>query len=233
VNDSSTVSMPEQWLSRFRNGEPDALKHVYLTYVVLVRRWLRVRLASSGRGSAVLEDLVQETFAKAFSPRARARYDASRAYAPYLLAIARNCFVDWVRHVRRLPILESVEQRLDCEEAAPAQPSCFAPELLVTTARLLRNLPAELDGVYFRRYELDESQQRAAEALGISRQNLRTLERKLLGRLRRDLYRAGLPTAARSPDSGAAPVPDGRQRPNERPPARHAIQPRVEVLASA
>ena len=201
MNDAHTAHDQERWLDAFRNGESKVLGSLYFTHVDQVRRWLRLRLGNSGRLSSVaLEDLVQETFVKAFSPRARASYDASRAYAPYLLAIARNCLIDWLRHARRLQTLEcELDQVVDTADAGPRTP-CFPADLVVTTNRLLSGMPLELDRVYFRRYELDESQQRAAEVLGISRQNLRTLERKLLSWLRRELLRVGL--NPRQPNTG-------------------------------
>jgi hypothetical protein len=48
-------------------------------------------------------------------------------------------------------------------------------------------MPQELRGVYERRFVLSEPQQRAADALGISRQTLRTLENKLIDGLKRVL----------------------------------------------
>jgi hypothetical protein len=56
----------------------------------------------------------------------------------------------------------------------------------------LKDLPPELVAVHERRFVAAESQERAAEALGISRQSLRTLEKKLVDGLRRQIRRANL-----------------------------------------
>lgn len=224
----------KNWVSAFRSGESEVLEAVYLAHVALVRRWLRANVRRTGRLSPVtVDDILQETFARAFSPQARARYDASRSFAPYLLTIARNCLIDWLRQANDLPALgPDLDERLDGEQAARTQqPPSFSPELLLTTSRFLSSLPAELHRVYLQRYELDESQQRAAEALGISRQNLRTLERKLLTRLRRELCRAGLSTA-NSRTLRSARAFDGDPR-RERLPVRDPIESRIEVFSGA
>ncbi len=180
-------------LEAFRNGDRKVLEQVYCEHVEAVRRNVRAGLRRAGALSASnLEDIVQETFVKAFSRGARERYDGTRDYAPYLLAIARNSLVDWLRCTSREVHLNSehgsrIEPLLVCrtDESAP-----FCHELLAATARYVSGLPSELRALHQRRFEGAESQQRAAEALGISRQRLRTLEQRLLKGLRREITRA-------------------------------------------
>jgi RNA polymerase sigma-70 factor (ECF subfamily) len=138
-----------------------------------------------------LADIVQETFAKAFSPRARERYDGTR-YAPYVLAIARNCLVDWLRRVgREVPTGQDLDSLFDvagdCNEESE-----FAPALLAAANCYVKGLSGELRAVHRQRFEFGDSQARAAEELGMSRQNLRTLERKLITALRRQVRSSGL-----------------------------------------
>lgn len=93
--------MDRGW-ERFRDGERAALERVYREHVALVRSSVRAGLYRTGRlSSSNLADIVQETFVKAFSRTGRQGYDGTRAYAPYILAIARNCLIDWLRRARR------------------------------------------------------------------------------------------------------------------------------------
>jgi DNA-binding XRE family transcriptional regulator len=55
----------------------------------------------------------------------------------------------------------------------------------------LARLPTELAAAYHQRYQLGVSQDAAALAIGISRQRLRTLEKKLLDGVIRELRVAG------------------------------------------
>jgi RNA polymerase sigma-70 factor, ECF subfamily len=54
--------------------------------------------------AANVEDLVQDSFMRAFSPPARAAYDGIRDYGPYLLTIVRNTVADALR-VRQREVL--------------------------------------------------------------------------------------------------------------------------------
>src|SRR5216110_1237368 len=86
-------------LTRFRRGERDALLHVYRCYADDVAQALRrgFGLGTFPLQSADVVDLVQESFAKAFSPAGRVGFDGQRDYRPYLLALVRNVYVDWLR----------------------------------------------------------------------------------------------------------------------------------------
>ena len=187
----------------FRSGKTWALECVYHEHVHLVRRSVRVGLYRAGwLSSWNLADIVQETFARAFSPAARERYDGTRCYAPYVLAIARNCLVDWLRRVgREVPTDQDLDPLFhpagDCEGA-----SAFAPELVAAANCYVSSLSDELRAVHRQRFEFGQSQARAAAELGMSRQNLRTLERELITALRRQVRCSGLVRRAR-PSGGA------------------------------
>jgi RNA polymerase sigma-70 factor (ECF subfamily) len=178
-------------LEAFRRGERAALERVYREHVEGVEAFLRSRLARAGRLSPpILADLVQEVFMKAFAERARASYDGTRDYRPYLIALARNMLIDWLRRSRReVSEPRELEALIDAEDGDPTAAELFPPELVAATSRYLAALPPELKAVHERRFVNAEPQVSAAQALGISRQNLRTLERKLVQGLRRALRR--------------------------------------------
>lgn len=117
-----------------------------------------------------------------------------------MLAIAHNCLVDWLRRTRReVPIGQDLDQLVELSPAGGAAESKpFSPELVAAVARYISGLSSELRAVHELRFELLESQERAAETLGISRQTLRTLERKLITALRRHMITAGLARASLS-----------------------------------
>lgn len=193
----------------YRAGDPEALTKIYRQYVSNVSEYLARR---AGRFADVA-DFVQEVFIRAFSDDTRAQFDGKRDYGPFLRVIARNVFIDWVRRSHREVIVESevLEAALSESIVEPlAESSLGAKTLQLEIATEYVNaLEPELKSVYEARYLHVSSQQRAAEALGISRQTLRTREQKLLAGLRRKLRRGeraanvhGQPaTSNRDPDS--------------------------------
>src|SRR4029079_16124607 len=125
-------------------------------------------------------DVVQDVFAKAFSSTARAAYDGEREYGPFLRRIARNTVIDRLRRtkheaMRRVELSWALEApaSLASVEEAP-----FTPDLLAGAVRFRVGLNPELKAVHEQRFLAADSQAIAAQKLGISRQNLRTLERR-------------------------------------------------------
>ena len=81
-------------LSRFRAGDPDAIREIHGQYGGAVHTVVR-----SIVGPDLAGDVVQETFIKAW--RAAATFDADRELGPWLFTIARRSAVDALRRERR------------------------------------------------------------------------------------------------------------------------------------
>jgi RNA polymerase sigma-70 factor (ECF subfamily) len=211
-------------LRGFRRGDPDALEAVYLAHVREVEGWVRGALLRSGRLThADLADLVQDVFLRAFSESARASYDGLRPYPPFLMTVARNLFIDWARRTgREVPRSDILDGPLAGEgqpgAGAAAQASTegavgagegepFAPAVVAVADAYVQSLPDELRRIHHQRFVVGSPQRQAAEALGISRQTLRTLEKRLVIGLRRRLREAGmepLPAPAKKTNPGGS-----------------------------
>jgi len=203
-------------LESFRRGDRLALERVYSLHVREVEERVRTVLIRLGRLTAAdLADLIQEAFLRAFSDRARAQYDGQRDYGPFLIAIARNVVVDWSRRAgREVPVPDIIEWFAEQVGEQP-EPAPFDPALLAHTEAYVAGLPPELRAVHHARFVLGLPQRPAAEAIGISRQSLRTLEKKLLRGFRQHLRRTDASTGAPPPRQltiSARPVgaPEGR-----------------------
>ena len=190
-------------LDRFRAGRPEALGTFYWEYVRKVERLLSegfeirsrgIRVAGACRQPDDLADLVQDTFARAFSEKGRRAYDGLRDYGPYLYAIARNVLVDWARvRGREIPapwaeLEAAVEMALVIDDTSP----WATPATMRVVEAYLTTLPEDLCEVHKLRHEQCLSQEQAAEKLGVSRQTLRTLERRLRDGLVTALDTAGI-----------------------------------------
>jgi RNA polymerase sigma factor (sigma-70 family) len=184
-------------LPRFRRGEPDAIELVYRAYVRKVTEIIRFGGWNRRNGSTVsglathaeeILDLTQEVFARAFSERARAQYDESRDYGPYLFAITRNVMLDWWRRRGREVAVDPLgpdEQHFQPlpHDGAPWE----EPRTMAIVERYLAALPAELRTLHQLRFVAGRAQADVARAMGISRQTVRTLEARLRDGLRLEL----------------------------------------------
>jgi len=191
-------SSSQEFLRQFKGGERSALEKVYLAYVDEVARSvarflvLYLRSGGGGGGRADVGDLVQEVFARAFGDKARACFDSARDYGPFLGALTRNLLVDWARRRGR----ELPSDELDAVADGPASERAWSdPATLSTVNQYITELPSDLRDVHEQRYVLCHSQEAACTALGISRQTLRTREKRFREGLRQRLTRMGLGTS--------------------------------------
>jgi RNA polymerase sigma factor (sigma-70 family) len=177
-------------LRRFRDGQRAALEEFYWAHIRQVETIVRSGLARDGND---LEDVVQEVFVKAFAPAARQVYDGSRPWAPYVFAITRNVVCDRARKMGREIPVDTGTLELNHLAAEVDQEPHADRETMAAVERFVRDLPSDLRAIHDKRFVEGLSQRDAADALGIGRQTLRTLEGRLRHRLRYALELAGQP----------------------------------------
>lgn len=185
-------------LDRYRRGERGAFESVYWAYVDpverLVARCIRAHGPLSPEYAMSVEDLVQDVFTRAFTESTRLAYDGIRDYGPYIFTITRNVVVDaFRRRGREVPTdLGTLGDRAIAEATEWGQEPALSADLnvLARVRGYLARLPPDLAAVHRQRYGLGVSQDVAAQALGISRQRLRTLEKKLRDGVTRELRAA-------------------------------------------
>lgn len=198
---------PAELLRGFKAGERGALTQVYRMHAedvgLLLRRGFsfesggqRHRFVGYGSGFE-LQDVLHETFRRAFEPKARASYDGIRPYGAYVSTIARNLVLRSFRRRERLFPLSAQGESLATRSpttlgGSDPRPS---PEREIHDAQvreLVATFLAQLEPSERRlvelRYVEGQSQRDAATELGLGRQRVRTqekaLRRKLLSFLR-------------------------------------------------
>jgi RNA polymerase sigma factor (sigma-70 family) len=182
-------------LERFRDGDQDALAAVYRAYFDSVRHAVSSALYRYGGvgGSGwravgtELPDLVQDVFTRAFEPRTRRRFDGVREYGPYLSQIARNVVVDHLRRKQRQVAVDATPliNQISLHPEQPEPANDFADfQTMTLVARYVADLPSDLRRVHEALNVQELSQREAAEALGLGRQAIRTLEARLREGLR-------------------------------------------------
>jgi RNA polymerase sigma factor (sigma-70 family) len=193
---------PER-LRRFRDGDPEVMEEVYWAYVDRVTGIVRFGFTVPGSLARVpgvagradeAAELVQEIFARVFSKSCRLGFDGLREFGPYLHAIARNVLADWARRRgREIPSgwLEQTASSLP-EPLAEEESPWSDPDTMALVRAYIEKLPPLERAVHDALYRQGLSQRTAAEALGITRQRLRTLEGRLRQGLRKALKRRTL-----------------------------------------
>lgn len=169
-------------LRAFRRGDTVALERVYRAYAPHVSRYLARAFRSCAPD---VESVHQETFLRAFAPRARRAYDGRRPYEAYLNRVARSAVVDALRSSGGPPLQAPA---LDADAAAgwelltPEQ-HLLAKEVQTLVRCFLQGLDEDARRFAAVRFTDGLSQERTAAALGLSRQEARTREARLRLRL--------------------------------------------------
>ncbi len=139
-------------LRRVRAGDQDAFQTVVRLHAGSV-----FRVAARIVGGTAAEDVVQETFLRAF--RALDRFDESLELAPWLHRIAANAAIDELRRSQRLVSLSEGEDRLSTipepasDEPSPARLALSNEMGRAALAALDRLSPAERTAFVLRHFE--------------------------------------------------------------------------------
>jgi RNA polymerase sigma-70 factor (ECF subfamily) len=185
------------WLDAFRRGERAALERVFRSYAPLVTWALRRGMSGTGGGARVFltdrgleDDLLQEVFLRLLTPAARDRYDGLRPFSALVYTVTRNALID---HMRKNAGRDRVTDPLD-QDVTTAQnwrPGAPIPDEVALSQEEQRGVAGFIAGLhdqerhYFAlRYQQGASQQQAADGMGISRQTVRTLERRIHDQVR-------------------------------------------------
>jgi RNA polymerase sigma factor (sigma-70 family) len=198
-------------LDRFRRGDREALATVYHRYVDEVATLARRGFTIESSGHAYVRgadrdgerELVQETFAKAFSEKARTAYDGVSPYRPYLLRITKNLMIDRFRadqrNVRSVELdtmgVGDIEAILTTNADFPQKeetPDLHWKTLLVAANEYVTTLDAESRQLVTLRFEEELSQDDVASRLGCTRRRVRTVEERIQQGLRKWLQQRGL-----------------------------------------
>jgi RNA polymerase sigma-70 factor (ECF subfamily) len=177
-------------LQRFRVGDPQTLARVYQAHAEPLARMLRA-MAWRGRGfgqvrdALELENIVLETFARAFEPRTREAYDGVRSYGYFLLGIARNVLLEQSRQREVAVGLEPFEEVGQVpEEAVGMVRELEDREVEGLLASFKQGLTEEERRLFELRFgEEGMAQERVAERMGLTRIQVRRRELGLKARL--------------------------------------------------
>jgi len=177
-------------LDAFRRGDRAALAELYREYVRPVYAMVRggftfesggqARRFDGHRDPAAVENVVQEVFARAFAPAARAAYDGLRPYRNYLFTIGRNFIIDSLRGGGRAASAE-VDEAAPTAEVAPAsaEDEIHARQVAAHTAAFVDALEPGDRALFDARFREGLSVEESARRLGVSEHKVKAGERRL------------------------------------------------------
>jgi RNA polymerase sigma-70 factor, ECF subfamily len=172
---------------RIQAGDESGFATLYSRYFDRIYSYLRVTL----RDGYEAEDATQQTFMKALE--AVDGYELrTEPFRGWLFAIARNCGTDSLRRGGRVQVLDGPELDRRREEAAPpAGEPLFEWLSDRNLARDFKRLPTPQQQVLALRFLLDLSVRETAHALAFSEDNVKTLQSRALGAMRKRLAASG------------------------------------------
>ncbi len=198
------------FLERFREGDLKALEAVYRAFERPLKSFVLRGFAFRSEGRQLyfaglgdahdLEDIIQETFRRAFGVKARQAYDGIRPYKNYLFTIARNAVItDLTTRRRQIPVGEALMRDAPSDDLSPLESWVVSQRVALNenleghdTESQVENL--EIYGLimgflealtreeeqFFRfRFLAQCSQENTARRMGWNRARVRKLEAKL------------------------------------------------------
>lgn len=204
-------------LAAFKRGDKAVLTALYRAHVAAVSTLVRRGFSFNSKGKmlrfrgfdepSLLQEIVQESFLRAFKDSARERYDGQRAFAPYLMGITKNYIIDEVRRsqtfaqyfVQLGALMDAQDEgQIAYLERVKVDDGLSSPELLATRRQLQSSLSAFLEQLDPIEAQIVEDhmlgplgQEEIADALGISRNDVRKHIRIIRERLLKHLKAGG------------------------------------------
>lgn len=182
--DVMTEEQVAAWLERAARRDQLACRELYQAFHGSVRR---VAEGFAALGSAEVEDVVQETFVRAF--RSLSRVHHPRAFSGWLHTIARHIALSLDRSARRRERVRDALAR-EGEPATPALPEALQLERRVAVVRaLIEELPEgpEKQTAHLFYVEGTQSAREIAEQLGLGKSAVTMRLERFRARVKREL----------------------------------------------
>jgi RNA polymerase sigma factor (sigma-70 family) len=196
-------------LDDFRAGKAPALERVYRAFLQPLKNFVVRGFAFKSDGRDLyfrglwtehdLDDIIQETFRRAFGFKARQSYDGIRPYKNYLFTIARNAVInDLMCKSRQIPVGEALTRdapgdelgpleswvlnhwtQIEADVASGSEERVENLEIYALIAAFLESLSEEEQSFFRSRFLSHCSQETTARRMGWNRARVRKLESRL------------------------------------------------------
>lgn len=216
-------------LAKYRRGDDNTLALVFDAYAGPLAASVRAGIPFMADGQRLrighdlleqeVEMIVQETFVRAFSEKARGSFDGVRPYRTWLFAIARNLLIDLARHRIRGPKIAPIAEIDDfIEEARTPEEAAQDAQLAALVNEFTQGLGEPEKSIYRLRYEENKSARETGVALSMSEIQVRRRDAKLRDRLLGFLRQHGFLTDIKV-SFGRSLLPAQKSSPSDGPPS--------------
>ena len=169
---------------RYKDGDVAAFETLYQRHRGPLYRFL----LNQSQDTQAAEDIFQEVWSRII--RSRERYRPAAKFATYMYHIARNCFLDHVRHSGRQPVLVSIDDDPPVELVAGTNNPEAAAENSNASAYIqaaLDGLPAEQREAFLLREEAGLTLEEIGQVTGVGRETVKSRLRYAVAKLRKSL----------------------------------------------
>jgi RNA polymerase sigma-70 factor, ECF subfamily len=187
LEELTDVELIQRCLDLRSTGDSEPFEELYNRHVKVVLAFLRRILRDDEH--AVL-DALQESFVRLY--RALPSFKQDRALRPWLLTIARNVSLDYLKHsARSEQCFDQTSMEQIAKDSSSLQEKSHR-ELEETVQRALARLNVDERAIFHLKSELNLSYLQASEILGCSVRTVKYRMKAALERLGRELERLGL-----------------------------------------
>lgn len=169
---------------RYKDGDVAAFETLYQRHRGPLYRFL----LNQSQDTQAAEDIFQEVWSRII--RSRNRYRPAAKFATYMYHIARNCFLDHVRHSGRQPVLVSIDDDPPVELVAGTNNPEAAAENSNASAYIqaaLDGLPPEQREAFLLREEAGLTLEEIGQVTGVGRETVKSRLRYAVAKLRKSL----------------------------------------------
>lgn len=169
---------------RYKDGDVAAFETLYQRHRGPLYRFL----LNQSQDTQAAEDIFQEVWSRII--RSRDRYRPAAKFATYMYHIARNCFLDHVRHSGRQPVLVSIDDDPPVELVAGTNNPEAAAEnsnASVYIQAALDGLPPEQREAFLLREEAGLTLEEIGQVTGVGRETVKSRLRYAVAKLRKSL----------------------------------------------
>lgn len=169
---------------RYKDGDVAAFETLYQRHRGPLYRFL----LNQSQDTQAAEDIFQEVWSRII--RSRDRYRPAAKFATYMYHIARNCFLDHVRHSGRQPVLVSIDDDPPVELVAVTNNPEAAAEnsnASVYIQAALDGLPPEQREAFLLREEAGLTLEEIGQVTGVGRETVKSRLRYAVAKLRKSL----------------------------------------------
>ena len=162
-----SLSVENELISRIVSGDSTAVSQLWKPYQPRLRRYIYAKT----KEASLCDDLLQDTFIKAFLYLKKGSFQSEGKFFPWLLRIAHNVVMDHFRQLKRQMVSPTMDGTFWDQDLQPIiwdEPQQMSAQINQSMFDMIAQLPEEQQQVVRMRIFQDMSFKEISEATGVS-----------------------------------------------------------------